>query len=179
MAPFLKIKQSTILVFCMLILFIGGCAKNGLTEFDLGYQTSFTIPSTTGINIPLSVLTPDITTNSSAEFKNKGTNSSLVKEVRLTSAVLTITDPPGKTFSFLKSVHIFISANGSPDLEIAYADVVPNQSQLTLISTGVILDPYIKADKFKISAKVVTKETILQDITILCNLSFHVKAGLL
>lgn len=166
------------LLLCLSI-FLSNCSKNNLTEFDMGYQVSLTIPSTTGINIPLSLMTPDIATNSTTEFKNKGTDASRVKEVKLTKAVLTITNPPGKTFSFLKSIHVVISTAGSPDVEIAFLDNVPNLNRITLTTTGASLDPYIKSDKFKISVQVVTKETILQDISIQADLAFHVKADLL
>lgn len=168
-----------ILFFLAISTLFTSCGKDGITAFDMDYSTSFTVQSTTGINTPLSLPTPDITTNSSAEFKKEGTSADLVKEVKLTSAKLTITSPSGKTFSFLKSVHIFISSNGLPEIEIAYADNVPNTSAITLTTTGVLLDKYIKASSFKISAKIVTDETILQDITIRSDLLFHVKADLL
>jgi hypothetical protein len=171
----MKIKH--LFLFCLAIL-SAGCKKNSLTEFDMNYQVLITIPSNTGINLPLSVFTPDIATNSTTEFKNKGTEASLVKEIRLSSAVMTITNPPGKTFGFLKSIHIFIGAPGNPDIEIAYS-AVPDLNKISLTTTGVILDPYIKSDKFKITTKYVTKETILQDISIQGDLVFHVKADLL
>jgi hypothetical protein len=171
-------KKIVTLLLC-LPFFLNSCSKNALTDFDMAYQVSLTIPSSTGIDIPLSVITPDIATNSTTEFKNRGTDASHVKEVRLTNAMLTITNPPGKTFSFLKSIHVLISTAGSPDVEIAFLDNVPNLNRITLTTTGAILDPYIKSDKFKITVKAVTKETILQDITLQADLAFHVKADLL
>ena len=45
-----------------------------------------------------------VTTNSSAEFENNKTKASLVKDVKIRSLKLSITDPSDKTFTFLKSI---------------------------------------------------------------------------
>lgn len=174
----MKIKN--LILFLITLVLISSC-KKGLTEFNLTYQTSFTVPSSTGITLPISLPTPDVTTNTSQEFKDQGTEAKLVKEVKLTSLKLTITSPSGKTFSFLNSIHIYISADNQPEVEIGYLDNISNSvgSTITLTLRDVLLDSYVKADKFKIRSKVVTDEMITQDVSIRADMIFHVKANLL
>lgn len=174
-------KKLNIILTLLILTIISACKKDkGLTEFDLKYQATFTIPSNSPVDVPLPVPTPDVTTNSTSEFSNNGTTTSLVKEIKLKEITLTITNPSGQNFNFLKSAHIFIGADNLSDLEVAYIDPVPgNVTSLNLTTTGSLLDPYIKAPKFKLKATVVTKEIIIQNVTIKANIVARVKANLL
>ena len=163
-------------------LFYQSCKKDiRNVEFDMPYQTSFIVPSTIGINLPVSLPTPDINTNSSQEFSNKGTRPDLIKTVKITYATLTITDPSGKTFSFLKSLHLFLSASGVQELEAAYLDNIPNSvgNTISLILKDENLAAFLKKDKIYLRSEVVTDETLLQDVTIKVDVKFHVTAQLL
>ena len=170
-------------IFLLTVVIIGQSCKKSIldTDFDLPYQTSFTVPSTIGINLPVSLPSPDISTNSTQEFNNKGTRADLVKTVKLTKATLLITSPSGKKFSFLKSLHLFLSAPVVNELEVAYIDNIPNTvgSSITLIMNDKDLAPFIKAEKISLRSQVVTDETLLQDVTIQVNVTFHVVAQLL
>jgi hypothetical protein len=77
----------------------------------------FHISSGTAVPIP----TTDITTNSNAEFENNNTKANLVKDVRLKELTVTITDQ-NKTFSFLKSIRLYISTDANDEIELAYKD---------------------------------------------------------
>ncbi|MEO6356527.1 MAG: hypothetical protein ABIU77_11300, partial [Ferruginibacter sp.] len=90
------------------ILVITGCKKNGVS-FTISNQVNFRVENTSPLNLPFEIATPDVTTNSSQEFQNNHTSSNLVKEVKLEELKLTITSPAGKTFSFLKTIKLFIS----------------------------------------------------------------------
>lgn len=175
----MKTIIKNILLFLLAGILFNSCSKDNFTEFDINYPCEFTIQTTTGVNTPLSLPTFDITTYSSAEFKKNNTTADLVKEIILTRAKLTLHTPPGKTFSFLKSIHIFISSPGYPEVDIAYSDNVPVSTELTLTTTGVLLDKYIKSEKFKVAIKIVTDETVLEEMKIKAELGVHVKADLL
>jgi len=85
-------------------------------------------------SLPFEIPTPDITTNSEQELNNNNTKANLVKDVSLEELKLTIVSPSGKTFSFLKSVHIYISTNDDDEVELAYKDNIeskyPNEQGL-------------------------------------------------
>jgi hypothetical protein len=91
----------------------------------------------------MSFLTPEVTTNSSAEFENNNTKADLVKDVKLKELTLTITDPTAKTFSFLKSIHLYISTDSNDEIELAFKDDINSTSStITLTTTAAKLDKY-------------------------------------
>ncbi|MFC7773916.1 hypothetical protein [Flavobacterium sp. GCM10027622] len=148
-----------------------------LLTFEVHDQTTFSINTGLPFNSPFDVPTPDVTTNSSAEFNNNNTNANLVKDVKLKQLKLTITNPSDKTFSFLKAIHIYISTDGSDEIELAYLDninVVTNTINLTCTSAK--LDKYIKADSYKLRVQVTTKETLMQKVDVQSDMTFKVTA---
>jgi hypothetical protein len=172
----MKSKLTALSLF--LFLFLTSCnAVDDLLTFTISNNASIQIKSTSPINLPSEIVTPDVTTNSSAEFKNNNTKASLVKDVKLKSLQLTITDPDGKTFTFLKSIHLYISTTDSDEIELAYQDNINSTSNtIDLISTDARLDQYIKADQYKIRTKVTLKETLTKDVTMKADMKFRVTA---
>src|SRR5687768_17482979 len=67
-------------------------------EEDIFIDTPFAFP----INTLLPIQAVPVTTNQSQEFSQNNTHADKVKNVSLDRLTLTITDPAGKTFSFLK-----------------------------------------------------------------------------
>lgn len=172
----MKIKTYAVLSF--FALFIISCSVvDKLLTFTVSNQTSFKIASGFPLNLATEIITPDVTTNSSAEFQNNNTKADLVKDVKLTELKLTITDPTDKTFSFLKSIHLYISTDANDEIELAYLDNINSSTNtINLICTSQKLDKYIKASFYKIRAKAVVKETITKDITVKSDMKFKVTA---
>jgi hypothetical protein len=171
--------KSKIIAFSLFLsLFLNSCsAVDDLLSFTISNETSIQIKSTAPINLPTEIVTPDVTTNSSAEFANNKTKASLVKDVKLKSLQLTITNPADKTFTFLKSIHLFISTTDSDEIELAYQDNINSTTNtLDLVCTDKRLDQYIKADKYKIRTQVTLKETLTKDVTVKADMKFRVTA---
>jgi hypothetical protein len=126
------------------------------------------VPDTAVLNVPLTFYSPGIKTSSGHSFENNNTKAQLVKEIKLDKLELTIPDPTGMTFSFLKSINIYISGNGLPELLLASQDnVSPDAGKtLTLKTTNEKLDSYIKMSSYSLRYEVVTDETFPEDITI-------------
>ncbi|MDL2142031.1 MULTISPECIES: hypothetical protein [Flavobacterium] len=171
-------KSKLIALSLFLSLFLSSCdAVDNLLTFTISNETSIQIKSTSPINLPSEIITPDVTTNSSAEFENNKTKASLVKDVKLKSLKLMITNPTDKTFTFLKSVHLYISTTDSDEIELAYQDNInASTNSIDLICTDARLDQYIKADKYKIRTKVTLKETLTKDVTVKAEMKFRVTA---
>ncbi|OHT45579.1 hypothetical protein [Flavobacterium tructae] len=171
-------KSKLIALSLFLSLFLSSCdAVDNLLTFTISNETSIQIKSTSPINLPSEIITPDVTTNSSAEFENNKTKASLVKDVKLKSLKLMITNPTDKTFTFLKSVHLYISTTDSDEIELAYQDNInASTNNIDLICTDARLDQYIKADKYKIRTKVTLKETLTKDVTVKAEMKFRVTA---
>jgi hypothetical protein len=171
-------KTKTVTILAILALFIVSCSEvDKLLTFTISNQTTFKINSGLPINSPFEVATPDVTTNSTSEFKNNNTNVDLVKDVKLQELKLSITNPTDKTFSFLKSVHLYISTTADDEIELAYQDNINTATNtLNLTCTDQKLDKYIKASSYKIRTTVTTRETVTQDITVQADMKFKVTA---
>ncbi|WP_100431597.1 hypothetical protein [Flavobacterium sp. 1] len=174
----MKTKKITILTMAILCLFAVSCSEvDKLLTFTISNETTFKINNGLSINTPFDVATPDVTTNSSAEFKNNNTDADLVKDVTLKEIKLSITSPADKTFSFLKSVHMYISTTADDEIELAFLDNINSSANtISLTCTSQKLDKYIKASSYKIRTKVITKETVTQDIEVKANMKFKVTA---
>jgi hypothetical protein len=177
-AYMVKCYKLVLPVFICLLL-ITSCKKDRLTiTFNVTDSFDFTVKSGSVINLPIELLTPDIATNSEGEFEQNDTRADKINEINLNELKLTITSPTGKTFSFLKSIEIFISAEGLIEKLLASAyDVNSSSSSLNLNCSGDDIAEYIKKDSYKVRVKTVTRESLTQDVAINSFLSFKVKAA--
>jgi hypothetical protein len=171
--------NKTIGLLLISILACGGCKKEEVgISFNLDYTASATIKSGSILNLPLDFFTPDITTNSEAEFAANDTRKDKVIRAELTSMNLKVTAPEGKTFSFLKHIYFYINADGLDEARVAFKeDVASTESVIQLNVESVDLAEYIKKDKYSLRLECVTRETINQDIDVSSDMTFRVKAN--
>jgi hypothetical protein len=166
----------------LLLVVIASCDKlDELTMFDLDYTTQYTIESSTILDLPFSVITPEVTTNSESEFENNDTRSDLVESIVLTNLTLTLISPQEGNFNFLNEIEVFIQADNLPEVLIASRVAIPEDgsSQLTLDTTGEELKEYIKKDSYTLKVTTVTDSNINQDHTIDIRTVFAVDAKIL
>lgn len=158
------------------------CKKlNRLTQFHLNYTDTAVVKSSSGINLPFNIFTPDMSTNSAAEFEVHDTRKDLIQQIKLTNLDLKVVKPENGNFSFLKSIEIYISAGGMDETKIAWKDMVPADAgnTLSLDVSGTDLKEYIKQDKFTLRLNAVTDEFIASDCQIQVNSRFFVDATLI
>jgi hypothetical protein len=170
--------KNTILVAILAttILFASSCKK--LLTFTISDSTTTTIDANPfPISSPIEIPTPDITTNSESEFEQNNTKVELVKEIILKQLDLTLTSPSDKTFSFLKSIEIYISAEGEDETKLAWEnDVVSSAKTINLTTTKEALDKYVKKSKYKLKTKVTTRETLTEAVDLKIDFTFQVTA---
>lgn len=172
-------KTNISLALLFISLAFTGCKKLGV-NFSINNQANFRVESSAPINLPFEMGTPDVTTNSSQQFDNNNTAANLIKEIKLEELKLSITNPATKTFSFLKSVEIYISTNSNNEILLASLSNISSTAQsISLTTTTQDLSSYVKASSYKLRTSVVTKETVTQAIDIRADIKFKVKAGLL
>jgi len=158
------------------LLAISCSVVDDLLTFSIDNQVSATIPSGFPVNTPLD-FSAETPSNSSTVFENNNTNADKVKDVRLKELKMTITNPANKSFSFLKSIHLYISTNDSNEIELAYLDNINSTSStITLTPTSEKLDIYVKAPSFRLRVSAVTKETVTENITVKADMRFQVTA---
>ncbi|NNK81188.1 MAG: hypothetical protein HKO93_06795 [Flavobacteriales bacterium] len=170
------------LLFITVLVLVSSCKKvDKLTQFDMEYTETVIIPSSTGIDLPFSIVQPDIESNSTSTFEANDTRKDLIEEIRLTQLDLTLTSPDNGDFDFLEEIEIFIEAEGLEEKRIAYLSEVPTNSIrfLDLTVSESDLKEFIKKDEFSLRVRTVTDETINSDHHIEVHSSFFVDAKIL
>ena len=161
------------------LLALSGCVDLAqYTQFNMDYQSRVVIPSSSGLNLPFNVFTPDVESNAEATFQVNDTRKDLIEEIQLTELGLTLTTPSNSDFSFLKSIEIFLEAEGLSEIRVAWNTEVPENvgSTLDLETTTVDLKEYIKKDSFSLRVNTVTDEALLSDHEIDIDALFYVDA---
>lgn len=171
-------KHKFIGIAAILAVSLFSCEKlEDLLTFTISDSTTFTIEGVSDAQVPITVPTPDITTNSSQEFGNNNTKADLVKSIKLSNLTLTIQSPEDFTFSFLKSLDIFITAKGLEETKIAFKDNIPeDNTSIELETTEEELDAYIKKDSYSLRFEAVTREAFFNDVTIKADMEYRVTA---
>ena len=169
------------IAICLVVL-CSSCDKlDELTKFDIAYNQRVTIPSSTGIDLPFDIITPEIETNSESKFEVNDTRKDLVEEIRLTELEMVIISPTEADFSFLNSVEVYISADGLEEILVASLDEVPDNAGNTILlnTADVDLKEYIKKDAFSLRLNTVTDELMSSNHEIDVNSTFFVDAKIL
>lgn len=171
------------LIFLSVIMtLVGSCDKiDELTKFDVEYTTSFTVPSSSLIDLPLDITTPETTTNSESTFENNDTRSDLVESVKLTELRLDLITPSDGDFNFLNEIEIYITADDLPEVLIASRVDIPanNSRSIELEVENTELKEYIKKETYTLRTRTLTDETINGDHQIDVFTKFRVDAEIL
>lgn len=165
-----------------LLFFVSSCDKiDELTKFDITYNQEIVIPSTSIINLPFSIFTPETSTNSESTFSNNNTNRDLIEDIRLTDLVLEINSPGDGNFNFLNSIEIYMSSENLPEIKIAWKENIGNNSSsvLNLDTLDEDIKDYIKKDTYTLRVETVSDETIREDYNINIESVFFVDAKIL
>ncbi len=170
------------IVLFLSISWVSSCNQiDEWTQFDIEYNESVNLSATTGINLPIDLPTPPITTNSESEFEVNNTAKNLVEKINLKTLKLNITSPSDSDFSFLNSIEVYISAEGMPETKIAWKNDIPNNQgkELKLEVSDTNLKDYILKDEIKLRLKTLTDEILGKDHTIDVHSVFFVDARIL
>jgi len=154
---------------------------NKLTQFNMDYNDEITIPATLGIDLPIDIWTPNISTNSSSTFESNNTHKDLIQQIILKKMNLTITSPEESTWDFLKEIEIYISADGLEKKKIAWMDDIPKTGlkSIELTVSADDLKEYIKKDEYKLEIKTVTRQLVSHDTKVEIKSTFFVDAKIL
>ena len=176
----LKILNFTALI--LLLLTNNSCRTiDKLTQFNMDFNQTVVIPSSTGLSLPIDILTPELETNSESTFEINNTSKELIEEIRLTSLTLNLTSPSGADFSFLESIRVYMNAQDLPEVEIAWSNDIPDDTgnSLTLNVSGADFQEYIKKDQFSLRCNTITDELLTSDHEIDIATSFFIDAKIL
>ncbi len=173
---------SFLFVAAVVLSLFSSCKKlHELTQFYMDYDASYTYSAGVPLHLPLTLSTPDVTTNAEQEFAINDTRKDLIESILLKQLSLQITSPSNATFSFLKAVDVYISADNLPEVRVAHKDNIPDNigAQLDLDIDNVELQEYVKADAFKLKVVSTTDQLITTDVSVNIYSNFFVDAKIL
>ena len=173
-----------ILLTCFIVL--SGCKKGIIDEniefsetiFEYTDQVEmvYEVPLNIGIDIPWFPIT--VGSNSSNEVDDP--LISAVKDINLKNMNISIVDPAGESFYFLKDLVIYISKDSLPELELAHhynvSDNVGNILYMQPSNAGA-LDEYVKSGDYNLRLKITTGSilpTSFSTLTFVASMNFNV-----
>src|SRR5690606_24347067 len=127
-------KTMAVAFFAAILL--SECKKiDQLTKFEIDYESDITFQSGLPLNIPITLYSPDVATNSEEEFSINDTRKDLIESIKLIRLRLVVISPPGQTLAFLKNVSIYISSTDLPETRVAFKDNIDDN-----VGTELLLD---------------------------------------
>jgi hypothetical protein len=174
--------KKLITIAMVLAISLAACEQvDELTQFEMDYTTSFTIPGTIGMDIPIDLHTPEIQTNTEEQFSGQDTREDMVEEIILREMDLSIQTPSDGDFSFLNGLTIYLSAEGLEEVKVAWKESIPEDpgSTLQLETASADLKEYLFKDQFQLRLQSRTDEIIDQDHEVRVESVFHVDAKIL
>ena len=172
-------KGRLFIIGVVFLLVTSGCLFKKYT-FYFNDSINTTIPATASF-LPFDLPIPTVTTTIDQELNNKGIDTKLIQDVRLTSLTVTITNPTTDNFSFLDAVYIYIiDENTNKEQEVAYLENIDATSQqISLKPVDANLVDFIRTGKYKLRIKVKVKKVLNHDVDIRVDLGFKVLVQLL
>jgi hypothetical protein len=137
-----------------------GCNElSSLTKLEVPSSQTITLPATPILLNEAIVRTPNVQIDSLLTVYN--INSDLIQAISLKKMDLTLTAPAGGDLTYLKSLKIYIVADGLADVKIAGVDSVPDNtgSVLSLPVETVDLKDFMMKDKFQLKIVMSTDKT--------------------
>lgn len=168
-------------IIIIVLISLASCtALDKLTMFDLKYDAWFTVPKNAIVNMPIDLTSPEVTTDTEEQFAIHDTRKDLIESIKLKTLTLQI-ENAGYTFSFLKSVELFMQADGLPEIKVAEKMVIPDDTgnTLALDVSDKDLSEYLKKNKISLRAKTVTDEALTEDLRVKMHSVFRVDAKIL
>lgn len=175
-------KKLAIIFLASFVVLLSACNKEnrGIT-FSYTLNAEAVIPSSTGINLPVNILAPDLTTNSAGSFEANQTTPALVRDIKMQQLELKIKSPNQTTFDFLRSISIYISADGLAEREIAWATDIPeNGSRSLLLTTDLETNykDYLVKESVNLRVQATTRQLLTSDTRLEILPRFEVRASL-
>ena len=140
--------------------------------FSFSMKNDFTLPGM-GIekDVPdsvVSIKSPNINNTIPDEFKKNNANIDKVKSISIEAVELTIKAPTGQTFAFMKSIEVYLGADGIGETLIASKSgintITPAPTSLNLETHNANIIAYIKNPTYYIRTKTALLKTYKNDI---------------
>ena len=176
-------KYSKISFLVVLSIFLLTSCKliDGWTHFEVDYSSKVTLPQDMDVNKSKNVYPSAIEADLKTQVEDEGSSMDKIESVELTDLKLTISSPSGKDFKFLKSVALYMDADGLDEIKVAWHDNVPTTvgDKLKLNTSSKDLTDYLVKEIVTLRLNTVFTQGISQDYKIDIDLTLLVDAKIL
>ncbi len=163
--------KSIIFIGTFILLSINFSCKKKSISFNTHYDFNISVPSQPFIPSGSEVtISEDIKLNDSRLSKTEVAD--------LTGFTLQITDPTGKTFDFCREIHLSISTETLPEIEVAMAaNIDPSTSLVNFKVTNVNIAEYLK-NNMKAHIRLLLTQGFKEDLKVYGNMTFKIQQPL-
>lgn len=180
-------KKTLFLAVAAATVFSVGCVDelSKLTEFDVPYKTTIPVPVLpyTALLDTVSLPSPKFNTGIKKLFEDYSTSRDLLDQVTLDILTLTAQDSTSGAsgnFDFLKSVTLYIKADGLPEKQLAAKDTIPTgTTKISFATSKVNMTDYIAKDSLNIRMFIKQRGPNTKALKAVCDMKFHVNAKIL
>lgn len=172
-------------LFFLAVLAMGltGCkkAKEGIT-FTLSTRAEVVIPSSTVVNLPINLISPDVNTNATSSFESNRTTPALVREIKLSRLDLNIMSPNQTNFDFLRTIRLYMTAADLPEVELAAAVDIPEDGRRSLsltVNKDNDFKAYLTKERISLRVQATTRQLVTSDTRLEVLPAFEVRASLI
>lgn len=173
-----------LLLLSFLLITLLGCKKfdaNEIYEYEpiyVEYVERFTMsfPSVLGFSLPWVIDIPTMGATFEEKYKSNNPYIHLVENVKPIKVKVTLLDPVGEDFSFIKNKRVYIKAPGAPEVLMARADNLTDNVGNIMYMTpqSILLDDYMRKE-MEMRIEIDADKSLLQEVNVLIELTVNAK----
>ncbi len=163
------------------MILLNSCHLDEKIAFNLDFNNEAKIPSIIGVNLPIEIPIPAITTNMSKELSANNSKIEYLNTAFLKELTITSKDPKDQDLDFTKKIELYIKADGLKEIKIAekldISDAINTELNLDVFDDK-DLSAYIKKDKFELKIKTTSRKILLHSTKVNIYTKFKVTADI-
>ena len=168
-------KRIFLFTAVMCIMAVISCKKNKLGTVSFTAQLDFTTTIPAQPELPL--LDTPVTVSADIPIQDKRLRHS--EKASLKDFYVEIQAPSGQTFDFCREVHLFLSAPGVAETEIAFAENIdPNSTRIDFAVSHADMVQFIHQNSMTVKLKIRLGKSLSRPTTVYGNLMFNVQGRL-
>ncbi len=174
-------KNYHVVLILLSFLFLNSCHLDEKIAFNIDFNNEAKIPSIIGVNIPIEIPIPAITTNISKELSTNNSKIEYLNTAFLKELIITSKDPSDQDLDFIKNIELFIKADSLEEIKIAeklnIGDDINTELNMDVFGDKDLSD-YIKKDKFELKIRSTSRKILLHSVKVNIYTKFKVTADI-
>src|ERR1043165_4308106 len=112
-------KKIAVILIAVALTSVYSCGKLKHVKFEHTFTAQLTVPANSVVDQETTVFSADVSTDIQKIVNDNKTTKDAVNTIKAEEVTLVITAPDAQTWSYVKDIHIFLSAPGLKEIEVA------------------------------------------------------------